>query len=56
MYRYIKPSIGSDPEFFFYLKEDGVLKLVPADKILPSKEKKKDINGDMDFLMGFRLK
>lgn len=36
-YSDITPTIGSDPELFIYKIVDGEKKLIPADKVLPSK-------------------
>ena len=52
-YGYVKPTIGGDPEFFFYDKqEDGTYKLIPADKLLPGKDNPQSFFGGDAFFDG----
>lgn len=52
MYTNVMPDIGTDPEFFIYRRTEEGLKLVPADKVLPSKEEKKHFSTGSVFFDG----
>jgi len=51
--KYYKPTLGSDPEFFIYIKDKELgHKIIPADKILKGKNEKENATHGFAFFDG----